>query len=58
MKKMDLELMVGLFLLIGIIALGFMSVKLGKMEWVGGGGYQIAAVFSSAARVIKKKVVS
>ncbi len=48
MKKMDLELMVGLFLLIGIIALGFMSVKLGKMEWVGGGGYQIAAVFSSA----------
>jgi len=48
MKKMDLELTVGLFLLIGIIALGFMSVKLGKMEWVGGGGYQIAAVFSSA----------
>jgi phospholipid/cholesterol/gamma-HCH transport system substrate-binding protein len=48
MKKMDLELVVGLFLLIGIIALGFMSVKLGKMEWVGGGGYQIAAVFSSA----------
>jgi phospholipid/cholesterol/gamma-HCH transport system substrate-binding protein len=45
---MDLELIVGLFLLIGIIALGFMSVKLGKMEWVGGGGYQIAAVFSSA----------
>lgn len=48
MKKFDLELAVGLFLLIGIIALGFMSVKLGKMEWVGGGGYQIAAVFSSA----------
>jgi phospholipid/cholesterol/gamma-HCH transport system substrate-binding protein len=48
MKKIDLELTVGLFLLIGIIALGFMSVKLGKMEWVGGGGYQIAAVFSSA----------
>jgi len=48
MKKMDLELIVGLFLIIGIISLGFMSVKLGKMEWVGGGGYQIAAVFSSA----------
>jgi phospholipid/cholesterol/gamma-HCH transport system substrate-binding protein len=48
MKKMDLELAVGLFLLIGIFALGFMSIKLGKMEWVGGGGYQIAAVFSSA----------
>lgn len=48
MKKMDLELMVGMFLLAGIIALGFISVKLGKMEWVGGKGYQIAAVFSSA----------
>ena len=48
MKKFDLEFTVGLFLLIGIIALGFMSVKLGKMEWVGGGGYQIAAIFSSA----------
>ncbi len=48
MKKLDLELTVGLFLLIGILALGFMSVKLGKMEWVGGGGYQIAAIFSSA----------
>ena len=48
MKKMDLELIVGLFLLVGIVALGFISVKLGKMEWVGGGGYQIAAIFSSA----------
>jgi phospholipid/cholesterol/gamma-HCH transport system substrate-binding protein len=48
MKKIDLELIVGLFLFAGIIALGFISVKLGKMEWVGGGGYQIAAVFSSA----------
>jgi len=48
MKNINLELTVGLFLLIGIIALGFMSVKLGKMEWVGGGGYQLAAVFSSA----------
>jgi phospholipid/cholesterol/gamma-HCH transport system substrate-binding protein len=48
MKNINLELIVGLFLLIGIIALGFMSVKLGKMEWVGGGGYQLAAVFSSA----------
>jgi phospholipid/cholesterol/gamma-HCH transport system substrate-binding protein len=48
MRKIDLELIVGLFLLIGIIALSYISVKLGKMEWVGGGGYQVVAVFSSA----------
>ena len=48
MRKIDLELIVGLFLLIGIIAMSYISVKLGKMEWVGGGGYQVTAVFSSA----------
>ena len=47
MKKIDLELIVGLFLLVGIIALSFISVKLGRMEWVGGGGYQVIAVFPS-----------
>jgi len=45
MKKIDLELIVGLFVLIGVIALGYISIKLGKMEWVGGGGYQITATF-------------
>lgn len=48
MRKIDLELIVGLFLLVGIIALSYISVKLGKMEWVGGGGYQVIAIFSSA----------
>ena len=49
MRKIDLELIVGLFVLIGIISLGYISVKLGKMEWVGGGGYQVTAVFPSVA---------
>ena len=48
MRKIDLELIVGLFLLIGIIAMGYISVKLGKMEWIGGGGYQVIAIFPSA----------
>ena len=47
MRKIDLELIVGLFIMIGIIALCYISVKLGKMEWVGGSGYQVTAVFSS-----------
>ena len=49
MRKIDLELIVGLFVLIGIIALSYISIKLGKMEWVGGGGYQVTAVFPSVA---------
>ncbi len=49
MRKIDLELIVGIFVLIGIIALGYISIKLGKMEWVGGGGYQVTAVFHSVA---------
>jgi len=49
MRKIDLELIVGLFVLIGIIALSYISVKLGRMEWVGGGGYRVTAVFPSIA---------
>jgi len=45
MRKIDLELIVGLFIMVGIIALCYISVKLGKMEWVGGSGYQVIAVF-------------
>ena len=47
MRRIDLELIVGLFIIAGIIALGYISVKLGRMEWVGGGGYQVEAIFSS-----------
>ncbi len=47
MKKFDLELMVGLFIIAGIICLGYLSIKLGKMEVVGGKGYEIYAVFSN-----------
>lgn len=47
MKKFDLELMVGLFIIAGIICLGYLSIKLGKMEVVGGKGYEIYAIFSN-----------
>ncbi|UCG13482.1 MAG: outer membrane lipid asymmetry maintenance protein MlaD [Deltaproteobacteria bacterium] len=48
MKKFDLELMVGLFLIAGIVALGYLSIKLGKMEVLGGGGYEVKALFSDS----------
>ena len=47
MRRSALELGVGLFMIIGILALGYLSVKLGKVELLGGGGYVITADFSS-----------
>jgi len=45
MKRFDLELVVGLFILIGILCLGYLSIKLGKMEVMGEKGYEIYAFF-------------
>ncbi len=47
MKKFDLELAVGLFIIAGILCLGYLSVKLGKMEIGGKKGYEIYGVFSN-----------
>jgi phospholipid/cholesterol/gamma-HCH transport system substrate-binding protein len=47
MKRFDLELRVGLFIIVGIFCLGYLSIKLGKMEVVGGKGYDIYAIFSN-----------
>jgi len=47
MKKFDLELAVGLFIVAGIVCLGYLSIKLGKMEIMGERGYEIYGVFSN-----------
>jgi len=49
MKKGNLELVVGVFMLIGIICLGYLSVKLGKMEFLGGDTYPVYAEFDSVS---------
>ena len=48
MKKFDVELSVGLFTIAGIICLGYLSIKLGKMEVLGSEGYEVYAVFSNS----------
>jgi phospholipid/cholesterol/gamma-HCH transport system substrate-binding protein len=48
MRKLDLELAVGLFVIAGIVCLGYLSIKLGKMEVFGGQGYEIRAIFSDS----------
>jgi phospholipid/cholesterol/gamma-HCH transport system substrate-binding protein len=46
MRKFDLELSVGIFVLAGIICLGYISVKLAKMELLSGNNYEVYAIFS------------
>jgi len=48
MRRFDLELAVGLFVLAGILCLGYLSIKLGRMEVIGGSGYELEAIFSNA----------
>jgi phospholipid/cholesterol/gamma-HCH transport system substrate-binding protein len=49
MTRINTEVVVGFFLLLGLLALGYLAVKLGKMEVVGGSGYTVQATFSNVA---------
>ena len=51
MKKFDTELTVGLFIIAGLICLGYLSIKLGSMEVLGGKGYDIYAIFSNSGGI-------
>jgi phospholipid/cholesterol/gamma-HCH transport system substrate-binding protein len=49
MDKTRLELIVGAFVLVGIVCLGYLSIKLGKLEVIGGDLYEVDAEFNSAS---------
>lgn len=49
MEKAKLELAVGVFVLIGLVCLGYLSIKLGKLEVIGGGLYHVEAEFNSVS---------
>jgi phospholipid/cholesterol/gamma-HCH transport system substrate-binding protein len=51
MKKFDLELTVGLFIIAGIVCLGYLSIKLGKIEILGEKGYDVYALFSNSGGI-------
>lgn len=46
MRRFDLELSVGIFILAGVLCLGYLSIRLAKMEILGREGYEIYAIFS------------
>lgn len=48
MKKYSTELMVGIFVVFGVIALAYLSIKLGDVRLFGQNGYLIYAEFSSS----------
>ena len=49
MEKTKLEFIVGVFVLVGIVCLGYLSIKLGKLELIGGNVYEVVAQFNTAS---------
>ena len=49
MKKWSVEVAVGLFVLIGIACIGYLTIRLGKMEIIGDNYYTVSARFQSIA---------
>jgi phospholipid/cholesterol/gamma-HCH transport system substrate-binding protein len=47
MKKINVETAVGIFIVLGILALAYLSVKLGKLEVIHAGGYTLYADFTN-----------
>lgn len=47
MENAKLELVVGIFVLAGVACLGYLSVKLGKLEVIGGNLYEVEAAFTT-----------
>jgi phospholipid/cholesterol/gamma-HCH transport system substrate-binding protein len=57
MKKMGTETKVGIFVLLGIIVLTFMTITVGKFHLGKEAGYRVYAVFDSAAGVDRNSPV-
>lgn len=53
MERGKLEFVVGLFVLVGILCLGYLAIKLGKLELIGGNYYSLHADFSSSSGLKK-----
>jgi phospholipid/cholesterol/gamma-HCH transport system substrate-binding protein len=49
MKKYSMETIVGIFVFIGLLCVGYFTIKLGKMELIGGENYILYARFNSVS---------
>lgn len=57
MRRENLEIAVGFFVLIGLLALGYLTFKLGKVEALWGDYYIVEAEFSKVGGIKKGSVV-
>src|ERR1041385_8638853 len=51
MKSSYLEFIVGVFLVIGILCLSYLSIKVARKEFFHAGGYEVQAVFSNCSGI-------
>ena len=47
MKKYKIETIVGIFVILGLLCVGYMTVKLGKVDFFGDDSYSLIAKFTS-----------
>lgn len=57
MKKTNLELLVGIFVLLGLAAVAYLTIKLGSGSLVGGDTYLVEARFANAGGLNKGSTV-
>ena len=57
LKRFDVEVMVGIFVLIGLLSLTFLSVRLGRKEVISPGGYDLYARLSNTGGLEKGSVI-
>ena len=57
MKKFNLEIVVGLFMVVGFLCFAWLSVKLGDVELLGGNTYSVSASFGSISGLKKGALV-
>jgi phospholipid/cholesterol/gamma-HCH transport system substrate-binding protein len=53
MKRSSIETSVGIFVLIGIVCVGYLTIKLGKIEWFDEDNYFVYARFESVSGLLK-----
>ena len=47
MERTKVNVAVGIFVVLGVLALAYLSIRLGKVSFLGGGGYIVTADFPS-----------
>lgn len=57
MKKFNLEIVVGLFMVVGFLCFAWLSVKLGDVELLGDNSYSVSASFGSISGLKKGALV-